>query len=333
MNYRHIILASRPYGIPSSGNFRFEEKELNGLNEGEVLLKPWYFSVDPYMRGRMNDLKSYIPPFEIDQPIVGGCVARVVSSQSETFREGDIVVGALPWATYCIEKADKLRKIDPKLAPPSYNLGILGMPGLTAYFGMMKIGKPIAGETVVVSGAAGAVGSIAGQIAKIQGSYVIGITGSDEKCKSLKEQFNFDQAVNYKSSRPMDEIIAEACPKGVDVYFDNVGGEITNAVIDNLNFHARIVLCGQISHYNNTKVPMAPSILPRLLTRSVMVQGFIVANYSEVFGEGFAHLAQWMNEGKLNYKETIIHGFDNLPAAFLGLFSGKNHGKMLVETE
>jgi NADPH:quinone reductase len=333
MNSRQIVLTSRPNGLPSGSNFRFEEKEISDLKEGEVLLKSWFFSLDPYMRGRMNDRKSYIPPFEIDQPITGGCVARVVSSQSSFFSEGDIVVGALPWATYCIEKADNLRKIDPKLAPPSYHLGILGMPGLTAYFGIMKIGKPKEGETVVISGAAGAVGSIAGQIAKIQGSYVIGIAGSEEKCKLLKEQFGFDQAVNYKSSQKMDELIEGACPKGVDVYFDNVGGEITNAVINNLNFHSRIVLCGQISHYNNIEDPIAPSILPRLLTKSVMVQGFIVANYSEHFGEGFAHLTQWLNEGKLNYKETIIHGFDKLPEAFLGLFSGKNHGKMLIETD
>lgn len=333
MKNRQIVLASRPHGLPSSENFRVEKKDLNKISEGEVLLKSWFISVDPYMRGRMNDVKSYAPSFQVDQPIAGGVVAKVIESRNKSFIEGDTVFGMLPWATYCIEKAENLRKVDTQSAPPSYYLGILGMPGLTAYFGMMDIGKPKAGETVVVSGAAGAVGIVAGQIAKILGAYVVGIAGSDDKCKLLKEQFRFDDAVNYKTSKTMRNVIAAICPKGVDVYYDNVGGEITDAVISNLNFHARIVLCGQISQYNNTEAQMGPSILTKLLTRSVLLQGFIVSNYSDRFGEAFAHLAQWINEGKLKCKETIIHGFDKLPDTFLALFSGKNQGKMLVETE
>jgi NADPH-dependent curcumin reductase CurA len=333
MKSEQIVLASRPYGLPSSDNFRFEEKELDKLNDNEVLLKSWYISVDPYMRGRMSNVKSYVQSFQLDQPIVGSVVAKVIESKSKTFTEGDIVFGSLPWATYCIEKADNLRKIDTQTAAPSYSLGILGMPGLTAYFGMMDIGKPKSGETVVISGAAGAVGIVAGQIAKMQGTYVVGIAGSDEKCKLLKEQFRFDEAVNYKTSKIMTKIIAAVCPKGVDVYYDNVGGEITDAVIDNLNFHSRIVLCGQISLYNITEVPMGPRIFPKLLTRSILVQGFIVSNYSDRFGEAFAQLTQWVNEGKLKYTETIVHGFDKLPDTFLGLFSGKNQGKMLIETD
>ncbi len=333
MNSRQFVLASRPHGLPSSENFRIEKKNLEKLKDDEVLLKSWYISVDPYMRGRMNNVKSYAPSFQVDQPIAGGIVAKVIKSRSKSFVEGDTVFGMLPWATYCIEKAENLRKVDTRAVPPSYYLGILGMPGLTAYFGMIDIGKPEAGETVVVSGAAGAVGIVAGQIARVQGSYVVGIAGSDDKCKLLKEQFGFDEAVNYKTSKVMEKVIAAVCPKGVDVYFDNVGGEITNAVIANLNFHARIVLCGQISMYNLTEAPLGPSILPRLLTRSVLLQGFIVSNYSDRFVEGFAHLAQWVSEGKLKYKETIIHGFDKLPDTFLGLFSGKNQGKMLIETE
>jgi NADPH-dependent curcumin reductase CurA len=333
MKSEQIVLASRPHGLPSSDNFRFEAKDLDKLKDNEVLLKSWFISVDPYMRGRMNDVKSYSPSFQVNEPIAGGIVAKVVESRSKSFVEGDTVFGMLPWATYSIEKAENLRKVDLQSVPASYYLGILGMPGLTAYFGMTDIGKPKAGETVVVSGAAGAVGIIAGQIARIQGAYVVGIAGSDEKCKMLKGEMGFDEAVNYKTTKSMRKAIAAVCPKGVDLYFDNIGGEISDAVIDSLNFHSRIVLCGQISQYNNAEVSMGPRILPRLLTRSVYLQGFIVSNYSDRFVEGFAHLAQWVAQGKLKYKETIIHGFDKLPETFLGLFSGKNMGKMLIETE
>ena len=333
MNSSQFVLASRPLGFPSSENFRIEKTVLNELKDNEVLLKSWYISVDPYMRGRMNSIKSYAASFEVDQPIIGGVVAKVIESKSKTVLKGDIVVGMLPWATYCIEKSENLRKIDIRKVPPGYYLGILGMPGFTAYFGMMEIGKPIKGETVVVSGAAGAVGIVAGQIAKIQGSRVIGITGSDEKCRLLKEQFGYDEAINYKTSKSVRKEIAILCPEGVDVYFDNVGGEITDAVVANIDFHARIALCGQIYQYNNTKPPVGPSILPILLTRSVMLQGYIVRNYSDRFGEAITHLSKWMEDGKLKYTETIIEGFDNLPVAFLGLFSGKNQGKMLIKTE
>jgi NADPH-dependent curcumin reductase CurA len=331
MKSNQIVLAARPKGLPTNENFRFENKELADIKDDEVLLKASYISVDPYMRGRMNDVKSYAPSFEVDQPIAGGVIAEVVESKSQSLKKGDIVFGMLPWATYSIEKGVNLRKIDTAYAPASYYLGILGMPGLTAYFGIMAIGKPKAGETVLISGAAGAVGIVAGQIAKIQGAYVVGIAGTDEKCKMLKEQFSYDDAINYNSSKILKKSIAAACTKGVDIYFDNVGGVITDAAILNLNFHSRIVLCGQISNYNNTEMPTGPSILPRLLTRSVMLQGFIVSNYSDRFNEGFENLAKWLGEGKLKYTETVITGFDNLPDAFLGLFSGKNQGKMLVK--
>jgi NADPH-dependent curcumin reductase CurA len=328
---RQIVLASRPKGLPVYENFRFENKELEEIKADEVLLKALYISVDPYMRGRMNDVKSYAAAFQIDQPIVGGIVAEVIESKNNSFLKGDTVFGMLPWGTYFAGKGENLRKVDTTLVPPGYYLGILGMPGLTAYFGIMDIGKPKEGETVLISGAAGAVGIAAGQIAKLQGAYVVGIAGSDEKCDLIKEQFSFDDAINYKTSGILKKSIASACPKGVDVYFDNVGGEITNAAILNLNFHSRIVLCGQISHYNNTELPAGPSVLPRLLTRSVMLQGFIVSNYSSRFGEGFEQLTKWLSEGRLKYTETIINGFDNLPGAFLVLFSGKNKGKMVVK--
>ena len=332
MKCKQIVLASRPHGLPSSENFRFEDRETVNLNDNEVLLQTWYISVDPYMRGRMNDVKSYAAFFQLGEPISGGVVAKVIESRSNSFVIGDTVFGMLPWATYCVEKAEKLRKVDITSVPPEYYLGILGMPGITAYFGMTEIGKPKATETVVVSGAAGAVGIVAGQIAKIMGSNVVGIAGSDEKCKLLKEQFGFDEAINYKTAKSMTNAIATACPKGVDVYFDNVGGDITDSVIANLNFHSRIVLCGQISLYNSTQVPTGPRVFPQLLIKSTLVQGFIVSNYSDRFGEAFADLTQWINEGKLKYTHTTIHGFNKLPDAFIALFSGENLGKMLVET-
>jgi NADPH:quinone reductase len=333
MECSQFVFASRPIGLPSYDNFRIEKKVLEELKDNEVLLKPWYISVDPYMRGRMNSAKSYAASWEIDQPIIGSAVAKVIESKSNALPEGEVVRGSLPWATFCIEKADKLQKVDINDVPPGYYLGLLGMPGYTAYFGMIDICRPVAGETAVISGAAGAVGIVAGQIAKIQGLRVIGIAGSDEKCTLIKEEFGFDEAINYKTSKSLRKELAALCPEGVDVYFDNVGGEITEAVASNLDFHARIALCGQISQYNNSKPYVGFSILPHLLTRSVKLQGFIVRDYSSRFTEAATQLFLWHKEGKLKYIETIIEGFDKLPEAFIGLFNGRNHGKMLVLNE
>ena len=308
-----------------------EQVELPEIKAGEILLKGMYYSVDPYMRGRMNDAKSYAPPFEINAPITGSVVVQVVESKSEHYKAGDVVVGSFPWQKDFISNGKDVRKIDTNLAPASYYLSILGMTGLTAYFGLMHIGKPKAGETVVVSGAAGAVGIVVGQIAKIQGCHVVGIAGSDEKTKLLTSAFSFDDAINYNTTTDMNKAIAAACPKGVDVYFDNVGGEISDAVIENINFHARIPLCGQISLYNSTEIPMGPRLQPMLLTRSVLMQGFIIGNFQARFPEGIQMLAQWIEEGKLKFTETIEHGFENLPKALLSLFKGKNTGKMIVE--
>ena len=331
MNTQQIVLAARPKGIPDSSNFRTEEVELPEIKTGEILLKGMYYSVDPYMRGRMNDAKSYAAPFEIDKPIVGSVIAKVIDSKSKNYASGDTVVGQLPWQKDFIATDKDLRKIDTEVAPASYYLSILGMTGLTAYFGLMHIGKPNADETVVVSGAAGAVGIVVGQIAKIHGCYLVGIAGTEEKTKMLKEEFGFDEAINYKKTADMNKAIAAACPKGVDVYFDNVGGEISDAVIKNINFNARIPLCGQISLYNSTEIPVGPRLQPMLLTRSVLMQGFIVSNYQNEFPEGIKMLTQWVKEGKLKFTETIEHGFENLPKALLGLFNGENTGKMIVE--
>ena len=327
------ILASRPSGLPAPENFLIENSVLPELKEGEVLLKSWYISVDPYMRGRMNDVKSYAASWELGQPVSGGVVASVLESKSKSLNSGDTVFGMLPWATYSIENADKLRKVDAQKVHPGYYLGVLGMPGLTAYFGMKEICKPGPGETVVVSGAAGAVGITAGQIAKLQGARVIGIAGSDEKCRMLREEFGYDETINYKTSKSIRKEIAELCPGGVDAYFDNVGGEITDAVVQNLGFNSRIALCGQISQYNSTKIYLGPTLLPMFLTRSVLLKGFIVSNYSDRFGEGLSQLIQWVTEGKIKSAQTIIEGFDKLPEAFLGLFSGANKGKMLVKID
>ena len=331
MNTEQIILKSRPKGLPTLENFKMEKTELPKIKEKEVLLEGMYYSVDPYMRGRMNDTKSYVPPCETGKPLSGGVVAKVIESKSEKFQVGDVITGNLPWRKKMIAAEKDIQKIDSTVAPASYYLGILGMTGLTSYFGLMHIGKPKAGETVVVSGAAGAVGMVVGQIAKIQGCRVIGIAGSDDKIDMLKEEFGFDDAINYKTTTDMKKAIAKACPKGVDVYFDNVGGDISDAIMMNLNFQARVVICGQISLYNSTETPMGPRLQPILLTRSVLMQGFIVSDLQSDFPEGIQHLVSWIKEGKLNFKETVVHGFDKLPEALLGLFKGDNTGKMIVK--
>ena len=331
MKTKQIILVSRPKGLPTMENFKMEEVELPVIGDGKVLLEGMYYSVDPYMRGRMNDVKSYVPPFEIEQPLSGGVVAKVIESKSNNFKSGDIITGNLPWQKQIIAHEKEIRKIDTAIAPASYYLGILGMTGLTAYFGLMHIGKPKAGETVVVSGAAGAVGTVVGQIAAIHGCHVVGIAGSDEKINLIKEGFGFNEGVNYKTTLNMKKAIADVCPNGVDIYYDNVGGEISDAVISNINFHARIALCGQISLYNNTEIPMGPRLQPMLLTKSVLMQGFIVGNFQSEFPEAIVQLATWVKEGKLKSKETIEHGFEKLPEALLGLFNGDNTGKMIVK--
>ncbi len=331
MKTQEIILASRPKGKPSKDNFEFRESEVGDLRDGEVHLKGLFYSVDPYMRGRMNDAKSYVPPFKVGEPIEGAVIAEVIETKSDKFQKGDKVQARLPWKEEMVAKAEYLQKIDDSIAPASYYLSILGMTGLTAYFGFLDIGKPSPGNTVVVSGAAGAVGSVVGQIAKIKACKVVGIAGSDEKIDMLKDKFGFDDGINYKTADNMKEAVKKACPNGVDIYFDNVGGEISDAVIANINFHARIALCGQIALYNAEETPTGPRLQPMLLTRSVLMQGFIIGNYSDRFGEGIKQLAEWVKDEKLTFEETIIEGFDKLPEAFLGLFEGKNKGKMVVK--
>jgi NADPH-dependent curcumin reductase CurA len=331
MKSAQFIFASRPHGFAETANFKYEEYETEPLKEGEVLLKPAFFSVDPYMRGRMNDTRSYAAGWELGKPVSGGAVAEVLESRSSGLSAGDYVTGYIQWSTFGVEKAEELRKIDVRKYPPEYYLGILGMPGLTAYFGMTDICRPVKGDTVVISGAAGAVGHVAGQIAKIAGARVIGIAGTDEKCRLLKEEFGFEEAVNYKTSKSVRKDIAMLCPNGVNAYFDNVGGEVSDGVIANLAFHSRIALCGQISQYNSTRMPAGNFNMSIFLTRSVLLKGFIVRDYTERFPEGTEQLSRWIDEGRLRYTSTVVEGFEKLPEAFIGLFDGRNTGKMIVK--
>ena len=331
MNTNQIVLASRPKGTPQLTDFRFEIAELPKIKPGEVLLKPIYFSVDPYMRGRMNDSKSYIPAFKIDQPIEGNSLAVVIESKSENFKPGDMVMGMLPWMEKMILSDKGLTKVDSSREPISYYLSVLGMIGLTAYVGLMHICKPLPGETVVVSGAAGAVGLVVGQIAKMQGCRVIGLTGSDEKVKLLVEKYGFDEAINYKTTTYLSSEISAICSNGVDIYFDNVGGVISDAVLNNISIKSRIAVCGQISLYNSTVVPIGPRLQPILIGKDAMMKGFLVNNYKSEFPEALQYLTKGVEEGKLKFEETTFHGFDQLPKAFLGLFNGENIGKMIVK--
>ncbi|RSK26591.1 NADP-dependent oxidoreductase [Bacillus sp. HMF5848] len=328
---KQIVLANRPNGMPSLDTFRFVEQEINEPAEDEVLLRTLYVSVDPYMRGRMHDAESYIAPFQLNEVIEGGSIGEVVTSKSEKYQPGDIVIGMFGWQTYYTAKEEEVRKIDPSIAPISTHLGVLGMTGLTAYFGLLDIGKPTEGETVVISGAAGAVGSVVGQIAKIKGTRVVGIAGSDEKITFLKEQLHFDEVINYKTATNMKKEIEKACPNGVDVYFDNVGGEISDAVLSKLNRFARVPVCGAISSYNLEKIDVGPRVQTTLIKKSALMQGFTVGNYAKRFPEGAIQLGQWLQEGKLTYRETIREGFENIPNAFLDLFKGNNIGKLLVK--
>lgn len=326
-----ILLAKRPIGLPTLNDFKFIEEEMPTAKDGEILLKTTYVSVDPYLRGRMSEAKSYVAPFELNKPLQSGIIAEVIESKNTNFQKGDFVSGGLDWKEYQTSNGKELIKVDAKAANLSAYLGALGMTGMTAYLGLTNIGNPKAGETLVVSGAAGAVGSMVGQIGKILGCKVIGIAGSDEKAALLKSKFGFDEAINYKTTTDMKAVIKKLAPNGVDVYFDNVGGNISDAVLAHINKFGRVVVCGAIALYNDTEVPMGPRVQPILIKNSVLMQGFIISNYAKQFPEATEQLTNWLKEGKLTYSETITEGFDHIPNAFLDLFSGKNEGKMVVK--
>ena len=329
---KSINLKQRPVGTPTLSDFEFKELDNDlTVSDGEVLLEAKYISVDPYLRGRMSDAKSYVPPFKVGEPISSGIVAEVLESKHEDYKKGEFVSGLLEWKEQQISNGEGLQKVDKSKAPLSSFLGIVGMTGLTAYLGLHEIGKPKKGETLVVSGAAGAVGSVVGQIGKILGLNVIGIAGTDEKIVMLKSEFGFDHGINYKTTDDMKAAIEEAAPNGVDFYFDNVGGPISDAVLFNINQFARIIICGAISVYNKTEIPMAVAVQPFLVKNSALMQGFIVSNFADKFPQAMKQLSTWLGEGKLTYKETIVEGFENTPQAFLDMMDGKNKGKMIVK--
>ncbi len=328
---RQITLASRPIGFPKVSDFQLEYCPLPQPTAGEVLVRSVYLSLDPYMRGRMSDAPSYAPPVAIGAVMTGGAVGFVVESQNSRFRPGDAVEGMLGWQEYAIPQGRELRKIDPSLGPISTALGVLGMPGLTAYFGLLDICDPERGETVVVSGAAGAVGMLVGQIAKIKGCRVVGTAGSDAKIAWMQDELGFDGAFNYKSEPDFERKLRELCPDGIDVYFDNVGGEITDAVLRLINVKARIAVCGQISQYNLEQPEQGPRWLGQLVVKQAKVQGFLVAGYAERFAEGLEQLAVWLQQGKLKYREEVAQGIEAAPQAFIGMLQGKNQGKQLVQ--
>lgn len=326
-----VLFKNRPKGKPSTSDFEIVREEDPTPGEGEILLKALYISVDPYLRGRMRDEESYIEPFKLNQPMESMVVAEVVESRNSNFSKGDHVSGMLPWKELQTAKGNGLNRVHREIAPLSAYLGVLGLTGLTAYLGLEKIGGLKAGDTLVVSGAAGAVGSVVGQIGKIKGCMVVGIAGSDEKVKFIEETLGFDKGINYSTSEDMKKDISEACTDGVDVYFDNVGGAILDAVLANINKDARIINCGAISLYNETEIPTGPRPEGILIKKTAKMQGFLVRDHVKDFGPAIRQLSEWLQDGELIYEETIIEGFDKLPEAFIGLFEGKNVGKMVVK--
>jgi NADPH-dependent curcumin reductase CurA len=330
---RQWHLASRPTGEPTMENFELVEAAVPEPGPREVLLETRYLSVDPYMRGRMRDAESYAEPWDVGEPMKAGAVGEVVASNHPRFEPGDMATGELLWAEYATEDGDDLQRVDPDLAPVSTSLGVLGMPGRTAYFGLLDVAEPKPGDTVLVSGAAGAVGSVVGQIAKLNGCRVVGIAGAEEKVHWLTGELGFDDAINYKEADNLYAAVSEACPEGIDVYYDNVGGEITDAAFANLNEFARVAVCGQISLYNATERPMGPRKLTTLVQKKARVEGFIVSDYATHFREATERLATWVQNGDVQYKETVTEGFENMPDAFLGLFEGVNIGKQIVKVE
>ena len=332
---QQIHLVSRPQGEPNVDNFRLVQAPVPALKEGEVLVRNHYLSLDPYMRGRMNESKSYAQPQPLNEVMIGGTAGEVVASKSEAFRAGDKVVGMGGWQEYTVVSAEQrgvIRKVDTTHVPLSAYLGAVGMPGVTAWYGLVKIIAPKGGETVVVSAASGAVGSVVGQLAKVRGARAVGIAGGPDKCKYVTDELGFDACVDYKQHRNLASLgaaLKEACSNGIDGYFENVGGMILDAVMLRLNAFSRIALCGMISGYNGEPIPMtAPQLL---LTNRVKVEGFIVSEHMDVWPEALKELGTLVATGKLKYRETVAQGIASAPEAFLGLLKGRNFGKQLVK--
>ena len=328
---RQWLLSSRPTGEPTLENFELVETDVPAPKTGEVLVRTEYLSVDPYMRGRMRDADSYAEPWDVGDPMKAGVVGAVAESNHPSFAEGDTVVGDLLWADYAVADGADLRTVDTDRGPKQTALGVLGMPGVTAYFGTTDVAEPTTGDTVVVSGAAGAVGSVVGQIAARSGCRVVGIAGADEKTEWL-ESIGFDVGINYETE-DVPAALREACPEGVDVYFDNVGGPITDAVWPLLNVRATVAVCGQISMYNATETPTGPRKLMQLIQSRARVEGLLVRDYEGRWDEAMQRLSACVESGDLEYKESVVEGLENAPEAFFGLFEGTNIGKQLVRVD
>ncbi|WP_337160635.1 NADP-dependent oxidoreductase [Vibrio alginolyticus] len=333
---RRIVLASRPHGAPTQENFRLEEVTKPTPKEGEMLLRTVYLSLDPYMRGRMSDAESYADPVAIDDVMVGGTVCQVETSNHPDYEAGEWVLAyTVGWQDYAISTGEMVIKLGKEPQNPSYALGVAGMPGFTAYMGLLDIGQPKPGETIVVAAATGPVGATVGQIGKIKDCRVVGIAGGEEKCRYAKEVLGFDECIDHKAE-DFAEQLRNACDKGIDVYFENVGGKVFEAVMPLLNTNARIPLCGLISQYNATELPEGTDHLPllmgKLLTKRIKVQGFIIFDdYGHRYGEFAQDINQWLAEGKIQYREHLVQGLDNAPEAFIGLLEGKNFGKLVVQ--
>ncbi|MCJ2121620.1 NADP-dependent oxidoreductase [Methylobacterium sp. J-077] len=330
---RRIVLASRPHGEPKPENFRLEEVPVPEIGPGQILLRTRWLSLDPYMRGRMSDAKSYATPVQIGEPITAEVVGEVIASKNSDIPVGDLRTAFAGWQTYCVTDGQGTRRVDPDAAPPSTAVGVLGMPGMTAYTGLLNIGRPKPGETVVVAAAAGPVGSLVGQIAKLKGARAVGIAGGPDKCRYLTEELGFDAAVDHRGS-DLPGALAAACPKGIDVYFENVGGAVFSAVMPLLNSFARIPVCGLVSAYNATETPPGPDRLPGLmrsvLTNRLHIQGFIVWDFADQAETFRQEVGAWIREGKVRYREDVVEGLENAPDAFIGLLKGRNFGKLVV---
>ena len=330
---RSIVLAARPHGAPAPQDFRLEQGAAPQPGAGQVLLRTLYLSLDPYMRGRMNDGAAYAPPLALGSVMVGGTVSRVVQSRHPQFREGELVLGASGWQDYALADGADLTPLG-DIARPSYALSVLGMPGFAAYHGLLHIGQPKPGETVVVAAASGAVGAVVGQIAKLKGARVVGIAGGADKCAYVTGELGFDACIDRNDTR-FGALLAAACPDGIDVYFENVGGAVFDAVLPLLNDNARVPVCGFIAHYNERELPPGPNRLPllmsTLLNRRVRMQGFIILDH---YAEGYAafqcDMGAWIAEGKVKLREDMVDGLERAPAALAGLLEGKNFGKVVV---
>ena len=331
MNNRRVLLTARPEGLPKPTDFRLVETPAPEPGDGEMLLRTLYLSLDPYMRGRMRDAKSYAPPVPLDGVMVGGVVGEVTASRHPDYAVGDIVEGRTGWQEYGLSDGAGMRRVDPSLAPVSTALGILGMPGLTAYFGLRDIGRVEAGDTVLVTAASGAVGAVVGQIAKIMGCYVVGVAGGPQKTAYILDELGFDAAIDYKSGADLGTAVATACPKGVDVYYDNVGGAISDVALDHLARGARVVICGTISQTSLEEPEPGPRVQGKLMTAWASMQAFNVFQFADRHDEARAQLAQWLADGTLKYREDVVDGLANAPAAFIGMLQGKNFGKLVVK--